>query len=340
MNILPGTNTDPIGAAALLGHADPGELERFIALEDAVWGQSVLAPAVIEVVRLHCARIRGCAFCSAVRVSAAFEDGLSEAQIAHLDHPDERGSFSAEQAAALTLVDHFLRDPRRPDEKRSAEIAVLLGTSGVMEVLLACCAFASAELRIALGENLEPTGSGVVERARGERTGRPAAISWPVLNGPVLDPDTDFPAAVAVGLATPLRERVAALWSGTDMPRELVAACIFRSIQLLGVAAEDPVNAFLVPPRATALADPEEVRNWPEWTIDKGRNELALAEQVWMEPAGVNAAIIDPLRTTLGVDGIIRVTWNLILIGQLHRLALVLHRGPCSSRSPKVTVYK
>lgn len=331
MNILPATNTDPIGAAALLGHADPDELERFITLEDAVWGKTTLPPAVIEAVRLHCAQIRGCAFCSAVRVSAAIEDGLSEAQIANLDKPEARGSFSVEQTAALTLVDHFLRDPRRPDEKRSAEIAAILGTSGVMEVLLACCAFASADLRIALGENREPNGGGVVERARGDRAERSAGTSWPTLNGPVLDPDTDLP-AVAFELARPICERVTALWSCTDMPRELVAACIFRSTQLLGVGPADPVNAFLVPRRAAALVDPEEVRSWPEWSVEKGRNELALAEQVWIDPAGVNAAITDPLKASLGVGGVIRVTWNLILIGQLHRLALVMHRGPNSSR--------
>lgn len=329
MNILPATDTEPIGAAALLGHADPDELERFIALEDAVWGKTTLAPAVIEAVRLHCARTRGCAFCSAVRVSAAIEDGLTEDQIARLDAPEAREWCSAEQAAALTLVDHFLRDPHRPDEKRSAEIATVLGTSGVMEVLVACCAFASADLRIALGENREPNGSGVVERARGRRALRIPATSWPALNGPVLDPDMDLP-AVAHELEKPIRDRVSALWSGTDMPPEIVGACIIRSTQLLGVAPEDPVNAFLVPPRAAALANPEDVRHWPEWSAGNGRHELALAEQVWMEPAGVNAAITDPIEKRLGVDGVIRVTWKLILIGQLHRLVLVLHRVPYS----------
>ncbi len=331
MSILPATNTDPIGAVALLGHADPDELERFIELENAVWDKTTLPSTVIEAVRLHCAQIRGCVFCSAVRYTAAIEDGLSEAQIAHLDKLETRDQFSTEMAAALTLVDHFLRDPRRPDEKRSVEIAAVLGTSGVMEVLLACCAFASADLRIALGENLEPNGSGIIDRVRSDLVENPATTSWPTLNGPVLDPDSDLP-EVAFGLAKPIHERVTALWSGTDMSQELVAACILRSTQLLGVESEDPVNAFLVPPRAATLVDPEEVRNWPEWSIKESRNELALAEQVWMDPAGVNAAITAPLEALLGVDGIIRVTWNLILIGQLHRLALVLHRRPYSNR--------
>ena len=60
MSILPATNTDPVGAVALLGHADPDELERFIELENAVWDKTALPSTVIEAVRLHCAQIRGC----------------------------------------------------------------------------------------------------------------------------------------------------------------------------------------------------------------------------------------------------------------------------------------
>ncbi len=330
MSILPPTGTDPIGAAALLGCADPDELERFVALEDAVWGKTTLSPAVIEAVRLHCAQIRGCAFCCAVRVTTAVDDGLLESQVKRLGDMAARGQFSAKQSAALTLVDHFLLDPRRPDGERSVEIAKALGTSGVMEVLLACCAFASADLRIALGENREPTGDGVVKRARGNRSERPAAKSWPDLSGPMLDPKTELP-AIASELSSPIRARVTALWSGADMSQELVAACIFRSTQLLGVRPDDPVNEFLIPPRAAELADPEEVRNWPEWSRAKGRNELALAEQLWIDPSGVDAVVTDPLTATLGIDGVIRVTWHLILIGQLHRLALVLHGTPLPS---------
>ena len=79
MNILPATGGDPVGAAALLGHADPAELQRFVALEDAVWGSTTLSPAIVETVRLHCAKIRGCEFCAAVRYKPAIDDGLSEA---------------------------------------------------------------------------------------------------------------------------------------------------------------------------------------------------------------------------------------------------------------------
>ncbi len=138
-SILPATSADPVGAVALLECGDPLELERFVALENAMWEETTLAPAVVETVRLHCAQVRGCEFCKAVRYTAAIDDGLTETQIAQLDVKAARQAFSAEQSAALTLADHFLRDPRKPDD--AAEIAEALGTAGVMEVLIGCCAF-------------------------------------------------------------------------------------------------------------------------------------------------------------------------------------------------------
>lgn len=325
MNILPAsTNGDPVGAAALLGYADPVELERFSALEDAVWGRTTLAPSVIETVRLHCAKIRGCEFCAAVRVTSAVEDGLSEAQIAHLGATESRGDFDETQAAALTLVDHFLRNPRVPEQ--AEHIATVLGTAGVMEVLVACCAFASADLRIALGENREPNGSGVVERARGGRSENRGSTSWPALVGAVLDPGHVIP-GIASELWQPLHARLVALWSGEDLAPELVAACAVRCTQLHGVSADDAAFDYLVPGNAADQVDADDVRNWPDWPASRGRLEMSLAEQVWMDPAGVNPAIVEPLQASLGVDQLIRVAWQLILIGQLQRLALVLHRA-------------
>jgi len=326
MNILPATSDDPVGAAALLGHADPAELERFTTLEDAVWGTTTLSPAVVESVRLHCAKIRGCEFCAAVRYKPAIDDGLSEAQIAHLGTPEARGDFNAEQAAALTLVDHYLRDPRKPDNERAAEIAALLGTSGVMEVLIACGAFASADLRIALGENREPNGSTLFDRAGVQRAERSGETEWPQLDGAILDPATPLP-GVAPALAAPVNERINILWSGADMTPELVAACITRSAQMLGVDENDAVRPYLVPQRAAELVEFDAVREWPRWTEAQGRHELSLAEQLWMDPAGVDESVTGPLVERRGADGLIRVAWNLILIGQLHRLALVLHRN-------------
>ncbi|MDH4108262.1 MAG: carboxymuconolactone decarboxylase family protein [Gammaproteobacteria bacterium] len=326
MNILPAGSGDPVGAAALLDFADPPELERFTALENAVWGRTTLTPAVIEAVRLHCAQTRGCKFCAAVRTTAATEDGLSEDHIARLSSREARDGFAPAQAAALQLADHFLLDPRRPAEPAAAKIAAILGTAGIMEVLLACCAFASADLRIALGENREPYGSGIVHRTSGRRASRAVATAWPALDGPVLDPHTRMP-AVDRELARPFDERREALWSGRDISPAQVAACVIRSAQLRSAAEGRPDYEILVPVRAARLADPEAVRHWHKWRPSPDRHLLALAEQTWLDPSGISADITAPLVAILGVEGIIRVTWQLILIGQLHRLALVLHRN-------------
>ena len=153
---------------------------------------------------------------------------------------------------------------------------------------------------------------------------RSAETGWPALRGAVLDPDVELP-AVAPVVAAPVGERLRALWSGRDLDPDLVAACIVRSSQLLGVGDDDPVRSYLVPQQAADRVDPADVRNWPDWPTERGRHELSLAEQLWMDPASVDAAVVEPLLGERGSDGLIRAAWHFILIGQLHRLALVLH---------------
>lgn len=325
MNILPATGADPVGAAALLAYADDAELKRFQALEDAIWSGTSLSPTVIETVRLRCAQIRGCRFCAAVRVKAAVEDGLSEAHVASLDVP-HRGNLGEPQRAALALVDRFLLEPRAPAEDEAAWIAGVLGARGVLEVLLGCAAFATAELRIALGENREPVGDAIVERRRGDAAAPSESRDWPCLAGPVLDPASRFP-AVGPALAKPVEGLVAALWSGEDLPPDLLAACILRASQLFGLAGNDPAYALVVPGRAREIADRVDVRDWPNWSPGRDRAVMALGEQLWIDPSGVDETVTNPLRGFFDVAGLIRIAWDLIWIGQLQRLALVLHRG-------------
>lgn len=338
MNILPAVGPGPVGAAALLAHADKAELERFQAIEDAVWSNTSLTPAVIEAVRLRCAQVRGCKFCAAVRVKAAFEDGLSESHIARLGAPD-RGELSEPQRAALALVDRFLLEPRAPADAEAVWIAGLLGSRGVLEVLLACAAFASAELRIALGENLAPSGDVVVERRRGVTLPPSESRDWPNHVGPVLDPDSRFP-EIDRRLARPVEGLVAALWSGADLSPDLLAACIMRASQLFELADDDPAYRLIVPKRAAEIADAANVRDWPAWPSGCDRAVMTLGEQLWIDPAGVDETVTKPLREFFGIGGIIRIAWDLIWIGQLERLALVLHRGPGHAGNAQVRMQR
>jgi len=326
MSILPTTpGSEPIGAVALLGAADPRLLTRFQTLEDAVWSRTSLPSAVTEAVRLRSAHLRGCEFCSTVRVSAGREDGLGEAEIARLDDLAGRAELPSTHRAALTLIDHALTSPQAPPAGERRTISAALGRRGVVEVLTACAAFASADLRIALGENRAPAGDGVVVRARAPGL-QPAAAGWPALTGRVLDPAQRLP-GIDDAVAGPIAEQVAELWDGSVVPPELMAACAVRSAQLLGVDADEPVADLLLPPAQLETPDRDHVRGWPSWTDGPARAVLALAEQLWVDPAGVGTSVTAPVSRELGTAGIIALTWSLIWVGQLHRLALVLHRG-------------
>lgn len=325
MSILPTIpGGDPVGAVALLEAASPRLRSRFQALEDAVWSRTSLPNAVTEAVRLRSAHLRGCEFCSAVRVSAGREDGLGEAEIARLDDLAARAELPSAHRAALSLIDRALTSPQAPPAGERRSIGAALGTRGVVEVLAACAAFASADLRIALGENRAPTGDGVVDRARASQPRSPGS-GWPALTGRVLDPDHRLP-EVDDAVADPIAEQVADLWAGSVVAPELMAACVVRSAQLLGVGEGEPVFELLLPPARVRPPDADHVRRWPAWTEQPARDVLALAEQLWLDPATVGSSVTEPLVRQLGTEGTIAVTWALIWVGQLHRLALVLHR--------------
>lgn len=326
MNILERDEPDPVGAAALLAAAGPEQLARFHALEDALWDRASVGPTVLETVRLRSAHLRGCAFCSAVRIRAGGAAALSEEAITRLDDPRARLELSDVQQAALTLVDRYLGSPRAPTTEVAEPVSGTLGSQGVMEVLVACAAFASADLRIALGENRAPADDGSVSRAGRPVPARSAATAWPVLTSSVLDPERRLP-HVHRAISSPIQALVAGLWAEEDIAAGLLSSCVERSAQLLGVAPEEPVHALLVPERAASRADPERVRAWPTELEATDRAVMALAEQLWLDPSGVDAALTEPLLGRFGVDGVIRVTWALIWVGQLHRLTMVLHRG-------------
>lgn len=330
MDILAGRSDDatgPTGAAALLGYAAAEELERFERLEDGLWERSSLAPSVLECVRLRCASARGCRFCAAIRVTSAVEDGLAEQDLDHLDDPAARRALSPQQRAALDLADRYLLYPSRPPASEADHLVAVLGGQGIVEVLLACAVFASADLRIALGQNAPPEGSGVVERRHTGRPALPGGCTWPRLDGPIVVPGEPLP-LVDTQLVQLLEGLRSWLWDGRDLRERTVATCVVRAAQLLGFAPEEPTSTLLLPPAVRELApSPEEVARWPATAVGVDRAVVALGEQLWVDPAGVGERLVAPLQRDLGTAGVIRVAWRLIWIGQLHRIAGVLTVG-------------
>lgn len=323
MNILADLDAaEPVGAVALLERGDRTALERFQRLEDRVWDATTLSAPVIEAVRIRGARIRGCAFCASVRMSGATDAGLSEEQLADQDTPERRAALPADQRAALRLVDAFLLEAKTPDHAERARLVDTLGATGVVEVLVACAVSASADLRIALGDN-RPASRTVVPRTHARRTASSPA-RWPALAGSPLLAETPLP-RVDDRIAVDLRGLRADLVAQRDIPAPLLSACIIRGAQLLGVPDSDAERlALTTPTPLRGDLDPTAVRAWTDRFADDDRAVMAFAEQLWTDPSGLDAHLVTPLRAALGDAALIRTTWRLIWIGQLQRLGLVL----------------
>jgi AhpD family alkylhydroperoxidase len=331
MNLLAHVEAaEPVGAAALLELADPAELARFRSLEDLVWAATTLPATVIEAVRIRCARVRGCAFCASVRMSGAVEAGLSEAQLADQDEAATRAGLPADQRAALRLVDAYLLEAATPPPDEAQELLEVLGTEGVVEVLVACGVFASADLRIALGDNRAAT-SPTVHRAHLRRARTSATGGWPGLTASALLPSQSLPWLDPTLDAT-LRGLREDLFAQRDVPPALLAACMIRSAQLLGAADGSTGTALLAPPDLRAGVREDEVRTWTGHLRGLEHAGMAFAEQLWLDPGGLDEQVVGPLRSALGDAALIRHTWRLIWIGQFQRLSAVL--GPTEEGRP------
>lgn len=326
MNILSDVRAaEPVGAAALLERGDPAELERFRFLEDRVWDATTLPATVVEAVRVRSARIRGCAFCASVRMSGAAEAGLSEQQLADQDSPATRAQLPEDQRAALRLVDAHLLEAATPSPDEQRWLVDVLGAAGVVEVLVACAVFASADLRIALGDN-RAANSAVIERAhaRRPRDTSASASAWPSPTGPIVLPGTPVP-HVDERIDAALRGLRADLLAQTDLPGTVLAAGLVRCAQLLG--ADDERSLLLAPEALRAGRTDDEVRGWTGHLTGDERAVMAFAEQLWIDPSGLDEPLVAPLRTMLGDAALIRSTWRLIWIAQLQRIGMVLGPG-------------
>jgi alkylhydroperoxidase family enzyme len=307
---------DPVGAVALLGAAGTDHLATFLGLEDALWAATTLGPVVLENVRLRSAELRGCAFCAEVRIRDAHVDVAPPAAV------QDREQLPPVVRAALTLADLHLADPHRPPD--AEVVASTLGTAGVLEALLACAGFSSAELRIALGQNRAPAGDGVVDRPTGAVPAGAGATAWPQLTTSPLEPGWQ-PDGLDPRVAGAVRALLTAVWSAPEVTPAVRAAWTERSSQLLGVSRGDAVHPLLVPAELAGAVDPDRVRRWPTALGAEEAEVLALAEQVWLDPAGVGPELTDPVRDRVGVAGVVRLVWAVIWTAQLQRLALVLH---------------
>lgn len=136
----PETNTGNVIRDSAMGLV-PETVEHIIALNSHVWRQSVVGPALLEVVRLRNARTVNCVFCKAARYDVARADGLSEDKVAMIDDGYQASELGEREKLAIELVDSCLGFPVgiSPDLKRRLE--AVYSQAEIQTILIALMTF-------------------------------------------------------------------------------------------------------------------------------------------------------------------------------------------------------
>jgi alkylhydroperoxidase family enzyme len=119
----------------------PETLEEIVALNSAVWRRSLVAPALLETLRLRNARTVNCVFCKSVRYEVARADGLTEARAAMIDAGYEHSALSAREKLAVALADSYLGFPAGMDAALAQRLAHAFSTEQIASMLVALMTF-------------------------------------------------------------------------------------------------------------------------------------------------------------------------------------------------------
>jgi hypothetical protein len=106
----PATQTGNMIRDSALGLV-PETLPEIIALNGAVWHSSLVAPALLETIRLRNARTVNCVYCKAVRYEVARTDGLTEERAAMIDANYASSELSEREKLVIALADAYLGFP-------------------------------------------------------------------------------------------------------------------------------------------------------------------------------------------------------------------------------------
>jgi alkylhydroperoxidase family enzyme len=105
-----GLNTgNPIRDSAL--GSVPHTLEEIVTLNGQIWRDSLVSPALLEIIRLRNARTVNCVFCKSVRYDLARQDGLTEARARMIDAHYHDSALSAREKLAIAFADAYLASP-------------------------------------------------------------------------------------------------------------------------------------------------------------------------------------------------------------------------------------
>ena len=119
----------------------PETLADIVALNAAVWQRSLVAPTLLEVLRLRNARTVNCVFCKSVRYEVARADGLTEARAALIDQDYAASALSEREKCAIALADAYLGFPAGISAELAARLSAEFSVAQIASMLVALLAF-------------------------------------------------------------------------------------------------------------------------------------------------------------------------------------------------------
>lgn len=119
----------------------PETVAEIITLNGHIWNGGIVAPSLLEILRLRNARTVNCVFCQSVRYDVARKDGLSEDRAEMVGDGYRQSTLSAREKAAIVLADSYLGFPAGMNPETAAEIAAHFTRAEVDAMLVALMTF-------------------------------------------------------------------------------------------------------------------------------------------------------------------------------------------------------
>ena len=136
----PGTQTGNVIRDSAMGLV-PETVSEIITLNSHVWRESLVPPALLEILRLRNARTVNCVFCKSVRYDVARADGLSEDRAEMVADGYQESALAPREKAALALADAYLGFPAGVDVQIARQIAAEYSQAEVASMLVALMCF-------------------------------------------------------------------------------------------------------------------------------------------------------------------------------------------------------
>ena len=119
----------------------PHTVGHIIDLNRHVWQDSLVSPALLEIIRLRNARSVNCVFCRAVRYDVARKDGLTEEKADMIADGYQHSALSDREKLVIALADAYLGFPAGVGSELASRICREFSQAQIASIMIALMTF-------------------------------------------------------------------------------------------------------------------------------------------------------------------------------------------------------